>query len=103
MSKNPNSPSTGHASNPSAIPAPIQPPPLLRAGKYLCLVLLVIVLPLTLVDSFGLGRPWFCKAVCPAGTLEAGIPMLLLMPELTRSSRPSRPRTRVALRPRLSR
>ena len=26
MSKNPNSPSTGHASNPSAIPAPIQPP-----------------------------------------------------------------------------
>ncbi|MBP8815672.1 MAG: 4Fe-4S binding protein, partial [Desulfobulbus sp.] len=57
-------------------------PPVLRCGKYLCLVLLVIVLPLTLVDSFGLGRPWFCKAVCPAGTLEAGIPMLLLMPEL---------------------
>ena len=26
MSKNPNSPSTGHASNPSAIPAPMQPP-----------------------------------------------------------------------------
>jgi hypothetical protein len=37
-------------------------PPLFRFGKYLCLVLLVIVLPLTLVDSFGLGRPWFCKA-----------------------------------------
>ncbi len=54
----------------------------LRWGKYLCLALLVIVLPLTLLDSFGMGTPWFCKYVCPAGTLEAGIPMLLLAPDL---------------------
>ena len=35
MSKNPNSPSTGHASNPSAIPAPMQPPRSLpKQNKY---------------------------------------------------------------------
>jgi len=51
-------------------------------GKYLVLLLLVVVLPLTVTDDFGLGRPWFCAFLCPAGTLEAGIPMLLLMPDL---------------------
>lgn len=56
--------------------------PPLRWGKYLCLVLLVIVLPLVAVDSLGLGQPWFCKYLCPAGTLEAGLPMLALDPDL---------------------
>ena len=42
----------------------------------------VVVFPLVVVDQFGLGKPWFCKYVCPAGTLEAGIPMVLLMPDL---------------------
>jgi len=50
--------------------------------KYGFLVLFVVLFPLLLVDEFGLGAPWFCKYVCPAGTLEAGIPMLLLQPEL---------------------
>ncbi len=50
--------------------------------KYGFLVLFVIVLPLVVVDDFGMGKPWFCKYVCPAGTLEAGIPMLLLRPDL---------------------
>jgi polyferredoxin len=57
-------------------------PGVLRWGKYLCLALFVIVLPLTVLDSFDLGKPWFCKFICPAGTLEAGIPMLLLVPDL---------------------
>ena len=57
-------------------------PKVLRWGKYVCLILFVIVLPLTVLDSFSLGKPWFCKYICPAGTLEAGIPMLLLVPDL---------------------
>lgn len=57
-------------------------PRVLRWGKYLVLLVMVILLPLLVVDSFGLGRPWFCTYLCPAGTLEAGIPMLLLSPDL---------------------
>jgi len=57
-------------------------PRLLSHGKFVFLLLFVIVLPLVLVDESGLGNPWFCKFVCPAGTLEAGIPMLLLQPNL---------------------
>ena len=51
-------------------------------GKYLFLLFSVIILPLVIIDQFGLGWPWFCKYICPAGTLEAGIPMILLMPDL---------------------
>ena len=57
-------------------------PPLLNLCKYGVLLLFVIVLPLVFVDQFGLGKPWFCKYICPAGTLEAGIPMVLLVPDL---------------------
>jgi len=57
-------------------------PKFLNYGKYLFLVLFVILLPLTVLDAFGYGSTWFCKYVCPAGTLEAGIPMLLLDPSL---------------------
>lgn len=51
-------------------------------GRYLVLALLVVLLPLLWIDEFGMGLPWFCKFLCPAGTLEAGIPMLLLDAEL---------------------
>ena len=65
------------------IPSPKFPvPKLLTWLKYGFLALFVIILPLVVVDEFGLGAPWFCKYVCPAGTLEAGIPMILLQPEL---------------------
>jgi len=57
-------------------------PRLLSHGKFVFLFLFVIVLPLALVDESGIGSPWYCKFVCPAGTLEAGIPMLLLQPNL---------------------
>lgn len=50
---------------------------LLRLLKYIMLLLFVIVLPMTAVDFLGIGDPWFCKYVCPVGTLEAGIPLLL--------------------------
>ena len=43
---------------------------------------MVILLPLFAVDEFGLGDLWFCKYFCPAGTLEAGFPLLILQPGL---------------------
>lgn len=57
-------------------------PKILTYCKYVFFALFVILLPLIMVDDFGLGEPWFCKYICPAGTLEAGIPMLLLQPDL---------------------
>ena len=53
--------------------------------KYGFLLFFVILLPLTVVDDFGYGELWFCKYVCPAGTLEAGLPMLMLQPALSQT------------------
>ena len=50
---------------------------LLKYGKYLILLVFVLLLPLYAVDFLGQGQPWFCKLICPAGTLEAGIPLVL--------------------------
>jgi ferredoxin-type protein NapH len=54
----------------------------LRWVKYAVLAILVIILPIFLVDQTGLGHPWFCKLLCPAGTLEGAIPLILLKPSL---------------------
>ncbi|MCL4500716.1 MAG: 4Fe-4S binding protein [Deltaproteobacteria bacterium] len=54
----------------------------LRYVKYAMLLVLVIILPLWLVDAHGLSQPWFCKLVCPAGTLEGALPLLVLKPSL---------------------
>lgn len=51
---------------------------LLRKLKYVILAVFVILLPLFFVDIMGQGTPWFCKLLCPAGTLEGGIPLVLL-------------------------
>lgn len=53
---------------------------LLRKLKYVILVLFVILLPMFLTDILGQGSPYFCKLICPAGTLEGGIPLVLLNP-----------------------
>ncbi len=50
----------------------------LRYLKYAILAIFVILLPLFVVDIIGQGEPWFCKWICPAGTLEGGIPLVLL-------------------------
>jgi len=54
----------------------------LRWLKHGVLALLVVIMPIFFVDSSGLGHPWFCKLICPAGTLEGAIPLLLLKPGL---------------------
>ncbi len=50
----------------------------LRWFRYFILLVFVILLPMVVVDITGLGEPWFCKYICPAGTLEGGIPQVLL-------------------------
>ena len=49
----------------------------MRLIKYGILALFVLAFPVFLVDGFGLGAPYFCKWLCPAGTLEGGIPLVL--------------------------
>ena len=46
--------------------------------KYFVLVVFVILLPMLVVNLFGQGDPWFCKWICPSGTLFAGIPLVTL-------------------------
>ena len=48
----------------------------LRYLKYAVLLVLVILLPAFLTNEFGIGQPYFCKWLCPAGTLEGGLPLL---------------------------
>lgn len=54
----------------------------LRYLKYFMLIAFVFLFPLFLTNDWGMGKPWFCKYVCPAGTLEAGLPMIFLQPDL---------------------
>ncbi len=44
----------------------------LSYGKYVVLIVFVILIPLVKL------APGFCKYICPAGTLEAGIPLVLM-------------------------
>ncbi|WP_010292858.1 4Fe-4S binding protein [Clostridium senegalense] len=50
----------------------------LKYLKYIILVVFVIIMPMFLVDDVGIGSPYFCKLICPAGTLEAGIPLTIM-------------------------
>ncbi|MFZ5873861.1 MAG: 4Fe-4S binding protein [Bacillota bacterium] len=56
-------------------------PSILLAAKYLMLAA-VLFLPALLVSTAGLGAPYFCTYVCPAGTLEAGLLVGLRDPAL---------------------
>lgn len=48
----------------------------MRYIKYAVLCVFVIALPLLLTNDYGIGSPYFCEWICPAGTLEGGIPLL---------------------------
>jgi len=57
----------------------------LRYLKYAILLILVILLPIFLRDKAGLSAPYFCKWLCPVGTLEGGV-LLVLVNEKLRSA-----------------
>ncbi len=57
----------------------------LKYLKYIVLVLFVIVFPLCIVNEYGQGQPWFCKYICPSGTLFAGIPLVAANPSLQKA------------------
>ena len=46
--------------------------------RYGILLVFVFLLPMLAVNIIGQGDPWFCKYICPAGTLMGGIPLVAL-------------------------
>jgi len=44
--------------------------------KYVILALMVVILPMFAVNAYGISDPWFCKYLCPSGTLFGGIPLI---------------------------
>jgi len=64
------------------IPSPkFRVPRILGGLRYAVLAVFAVGLPLFLTGPLGYGEPWFCRAICPAGTLEAG-GLFFLMPAL---------------------
>ncbi len=55
---------------------------ILKYLKYIILLGFVFVLPITVLDIVGQGKPWFCEYICPSGTLFAGIPLIASNPLL---------------------
>jgi len=53
-----------------------------RYLKYVVLAVFVLLLPAVANNIVGYASPYFCKLICPAGTLEAGIPLMLTNPSL---------------------
>ena len=49
----------------------------LRYVKYVILVVFVMLLPVVVTNSVGMGNPFFCKYICPQGVLEGAIPLSL--------------------------
>ena len=49
----------------------------LRYLKYIILIVFVILLPMFVTNSVGMGDPFFCKYICPQGVLEGAIPLSL--------------------------
>ena len=51
----------------------------LRYVKYLVLITFVGLLPLLVLHELsGLGEPWFCKYICPSGTIFGAVPLLAI-------------------------
>lgn len=58
----------------------------LRLVKYGILLVFVILLPMFVLDIVGQGEPWFCKWICPSGTLFAGWPLVLVNDGIRRTA-----------------
>ena len=54
----------------------------LRWLKYIVLALLVVLLPLLAAIQSGIATPYFCKWLCPAGTLGGALPLMALNPSM---------------------
>lgn len=54
----------------------------LRYLKYVIFIVFVVGMPLLLTGYAGYGNPWFCKLICPSGTLFGGIPLVSTNPGL---------------------
>lgn len=57
-----------------------------RYIKYAVFLVLVVLLPVFAVTETGIAPPYFCKYLCPAGTLGGGIPLLLADPMLRQAA-----------------
>lgn len=53
-----------------------------RYLKYVVFLGLVVLLPAFAVTKSGVNPPYFCKYLCPAGTLGGGIPHMIANPKL---------------------
>ncbi len=49
----------------------------MRYLKYIILFVMVIGLPLLARNGVNMSQPFFCKWLCPAGTLEGGVPLAI--------------------------
>ncbi len=57
----------------------------LRWLKFMILAVFVILLPFVARDAIGLGSPWYCKYVCPSGTIMGGWPLIAVNESLRAS------------------
>lgn len=57
----------------------------MKYGKYVVLIVFVVLLPTVVANRVGLGIPWFCKWICPSGTLMGGIPLVAANPALQKT------------------
>ena len=65
------------------IPSPKRKlPKPLKYAKYAVLAVFVIAMPALVINVMGMGQPAFCQYICPAGTLEGGIPLMLANGEM---------------------
>jgi len=50
-----------------------------RYVKYVVLILFVILFPMLFLHELSsMGEPWFCKYICPSGTIFGAIPLLVV-------------------------
>lgn len=60
------------------IPSPkLKLPKPVRLFKYFVLIIFVLALPVFNTNIAGMGSPAFCEYICPAGTLEGGLPLII--------------------------